>query len=111
MTQASRSAQGHRGCQILSDWIRLLEPEPAQLPPMSPEEADGYDVVQRLGYTVFVFEDGVPRRDTVIKITRETRAGLCVTYNFRDGEADSFGTAVDLDFFVTEGKALASVPT
>jgi hypothetical protein len=34
-----------------------------------------------------------------------------VTYNFRNGETDSFGTAVDLDLFVTEGKALTLVLT
>src|SRR5271168_2820066 len=50
MTQVSCSAQqGCRGCQILRDGIHLLEPELVQLLPMSQNEADGYDVIQRLG--------------------------------------------------------------
>jgi hypothetical protein len=69
VTQVSRSAQqGCRGCQILSEGIHLLEPELAQLLPMSRKEADTYDIIQRLGYTVF-FDDGVPKRDKVINIT------------------------------------------
>jgi hypothetical protein len=94
--------RGCSGCRILTNGVAVLRQEIARIPRLLESEADHYDFYQRVGYSVFFWDNALPRWQPEMRCFNETSAGLCVTLNVRNGEDDDFGTTADLDFFVTE---------
>jgi hypothetical protein len=106
--------QGCRGCRVLADGLALVQPLLLDrgLTPRAPHEIDRYGFIQRQGYSVFYGEPKAAqaRRDRIVnRLYDNLGSGLGVTYNFRNGDTDAFGTAADIDFFVANDESAGSM--
>jgi hypothetical protein len=93
-------------CTLLRDGIALCEPDfPAKdtVTEAIPKVIDSYAMLQRQGYSVGHAKTAFGDNEKVINAAYGRGCGLCLTYVYRNGPRDRFGTAIDLDFFIKKG--------